>query len=131
MSYGRYGNDDYASTGYGGAGYGGGYGNSGGYNSGSGFDKQSGLGSNLRSIDWGHQQLSKFEKNFYKEDKRVTARADREIERFRNEKQIKVLRSLPYIGYMLKHVIGFRKRRTKAYFDFRGSRVSSIPAGYD
>ncbi|EJF56503.1 DEAD-domain-containing protein [Dichomitus squalens LYAD-421 SS1] len=50
----------------------------------------SNLGGTLRSVDWGTQKLSHFEKNFYVEDKRVTARSDREIEEFRKLKEMKV-----------------------------------------
>jgi len=50
----------------------------------------SNLGGGLRSVDWQSQTLSKFEKNFYSEDKRVTARSDREIEEYRAKHQMKV-----------------------------------------
>lgn len=50
----------------------------------------SNLGGGLRSVDWQSQTLSKFEKNFYSEDKRVTARSDREIEDYRAKHQMKV-----------------------------------------
>ncbi|KAL5529529.1 DBP2_1 [Sanghuangporus baumii] len=86
MSYGNYRSDSYSkdayTNGYGG-GYGGGFGGYGG-----GYDKQSTLGSHLHSIDWGKQQLTKFEKNFYIEDKRVSARSDKEVQDFRRDKQI-------------------------------------------
>lgn len=48
------------------------------------------LGGSLRSIDWSQQKQIPFEKNFYVEDKRVSARSDREIEEFRRVKEIKV-----------------------------------------
>lgn len=48
------------------------------------------VGSGLRAVDWGQYKLEKFEKNFYVEDKRVTARSDREIEEFRKEKEMRV-----------------------------------------
>ena len=44
----------------------------------------------MRTIDWKSQQLTKFEKNFYVEDKRVTARSDREVHDFRKKKEIAV-----------------------------------------
>ncbi|KAE9403646.1 P-loop containing nucleoside triphosphate hydrolase protein [Gymnopus androsaceus JB14] len=50
----------------------------------------SALGAGLRSVDWNHTKLEHFEKNFYVEDKRVTARSDREVEEFRRAKEIKV-----------------------------------------
>jgi hypothetical protein len=49
----------------------------------------SNLGAGLRSVDWSHSKLEPFEKNFYVEDKRVSARSDREIEEFRRSKEIK------------------------------------------
>ncbi|CAG7852809.1 ATP-dependent RNA helicase DBP2-A [Serendipita indica DSM 11827] len=84
-------------NGYGGSG-GGGWGqSSGGYNSGwnqggggGGGDRMGNLGGGLKSIDWRSQTLEKFEKNFYAEDKRVSARSDSEIEAFRRAKEIKV-----------------------------------------
>ena len=48
------------------------------------------LGGSLRTIDWSQQKQIPFEKNFYVEDKRVSARSDREIEEFRRVKEIKV-----------------------------------------
>ncbi|KAE9409693.1 DEAD-domain-containing protein [Gymnopus androsaceus JB14] len=48
------------------------------------------LGGGLRSVDWSHTKLEHFEKNFYVEDKRVSARSDREIEQFRREKEISI-----------------------------------------
>lgn len=50
----------------------------------------SNLGGGLRTVDWSSQKLSHFEKNFYVEDKRVSARSDREIEEFRRLKEMKV-----------------------------------------
>ena len=78
------------SNGYGGEG--GGYGSYGGGYGGGGWggDKMSNLGGTLRSVDWSSQKISHFEKNFYVEDKRVTARSDREIEEFRRAKEMKV-----------------------------------------
>ncbi|KAL5532837.1 DBP2_1 [Sanghuangporus sanghuang] len=87
MSYGNYRSDTYSkdayTNGYSG-GYGGGFG--GGY--GGVYDKQSTLGSHLHSIDWGKQQLTKFEKNFYVEDKRASDRSDKEVQDFRRDKQV-------------------------------------------
>jgi ATP-dependent RNA helicase DDX5/DBP2 len=77
--------------------YGGGYGGNGGGYGGGGWgggggyeDKMGGLGGGLRTIDWASQKLERFEKNFYVEDKRVSAMADREVEDFRKTKEIKV-----------------------------------------
>lgn len=50
----------------------------------------SNLGGGLRAVDWASQKISTFEKNFYAEDKRVSARSDREIEEFRRSKEMKV-----------------------------------------
>jgi ATP-dependent RNA helicase DDX5/DBP2 len=50
----------------------------------------SNLGSGLRPVDWSAFKLERFEKNFYREDKRVSTRSDREIEDFRRLKEIKV-----------------------------------------
>lgn len=48
------------------------------------------LGGGLKNIDWANARLEKFEKNFYLEDARVTARSDREIDEFRRTKEMKV-----------------------------------------
>ena len=50
----------------------------------------SNLGGGLRSIDWATQKLERFEKNFYVEDKRISALSEREIDEFRRSKEIKV-----------------------------------------
>lgn len=50
----------------------------------------SGLGSGLGRPKWDHSTLTKFEKNFYVEDPRITARSEREINQFRAEKEIQV-----------------------------------------
>jgi hypothetical protein len=50
----------------------------------------SNLGGGLRNVDWSSTKLEHFEKNFYIEDKRVTARTEREIEEFKRSKEIKV-----------------------------------------
>jgi len=47
------------------------------------------LGGGLRSIDWSSQKLERFEKNFYAEDKRISALSEREVEEFRRSKDIK------------------------------------------
>lgn len=79
--------------GYGGGrgGYGGG-GGGGGWGGGGGGDRMSDLGGGLRTIDWANSKAPHFEKNFYVEDKRVTARSEREIEEFRRSKEIKARR---------------------------------------
>jgi ATP-dependent RNA helicase DDX5/DBP2 len=56
---------------------------------GSSYDDRS-LGSGLKNIDWSSQSLSHFEKNFYHEDPRVTARSDSEVEEYRRIKDMKV-----------------------------------------
>ncbi|KAH8994814.1 P-loop containing nucleoside triphosphate hydrolase protein [Lactarius akahatsu] len=80
------------------------YGNSNGYSSYGGYGSAGGgggggwggdrmndnLGGSLRTIDWSQQKQIPFEKNFYVEDKRVSAHSDREIEEFRRVKEIKV-----------------------------------------
>ncbi|KDQ59212.1 hypothetical protein JAAARDRAFT_656136 [Jaapia argillacea MUCL 33604] len=73
-------------------GYGGGYGGGGGGGGWGGGheDKMQNLGGGLRNIDWNAERLARFEKNFYVEDKRVSARTDREIEEYRRVKEIKV-----------------------------------------
>ncbi|KAJ3970653.1 RNA helicase, partial [Lentinula raphanica] len=73
---------------YGGSSHGGGYGGGGG--GGWGDDRMGNLGGGLRSVDWNHTKLEHFEKNFYVEDKRVSARSDREIEEFRRSKEIRI-----------------------------------------
>jgi hypothetical protein len=50
----------------------------------------SSLGSGLHAVDWNSVKLEKFEKNFYAEDRRVSARNEKEIEEFRRLKEIKV-----------------------------------------
>lgn len=50
----------------------------------------SNLGGGLRTVDWASQKISHFEKNFYVEDKRVTARSEKEIDEFRRNKEMKV-----------------------------------------
>jgi hypothetical protein len=80
--------------GYGGSGGGGGggWGTSGGnaWGGASGGDRMGALGGGLKTIDWQSQRLEKFEKNFYVEDKAVSALSDSEIEAFRRLKQMRV-----------------------------------------
>ncbi|PPQ91828.1 hypothetical protein CVT25_000275 [Psilocybe cyanescens] len=74
--------------GYGGGG--GGYGGGGGGWGGGHDDKMSNLGGGLRTVDWQSTKLTHFEKNFYIEDKRVTARSEQEINEFKRAKEMKV-----------------------------------------
>ncbi|KAG0145670.1 hypothetical protein CROQUDRAFT_63621 [Cronartium quercuum f. sp. fusiforme G11] len=99
MSYGGgYGGGGYGGggSGYAGGGYGGGGGGYGGSSSGGGGygggggDRMSSLGSGLSRPKWDTTNLSKFEKNFYQEDSRVTARSEREIEQYRKDKEIQI-----------------------------------------
>ncbi|WAR53385.1 hypothetical protein PtB15_2B816 [Puccinia triticina] len=55
-----------------------------------GGDRMSGLGSGLGRPKWDNSTLTKFEKNFYVEDSRISARSEREIDQFRAEKEIQV-----------------------------------------
>ncbi|WVF65366.1 ATP-dependent RNA helicase DBP2-A [Kwoniella sp. CBS 6097] len=71
--------------GYGGGGYGGG---GGGY--GGGGDRMNNLGQGLHNVDWNSQTLTKFEKNFYVQDPRVTERSEKDIAQFRADKQMKI-----------------------------------------
>lgn len=48
------------------------------------------LGSGLNKVNWATTTLSRFEKNFYAEDKRVTARSDRDVAAFRAEQQMTI-----------------------------------------
>ncbi|KAI0706743.1 P-loop containing nucleoside triphosphate hydrolase protein [Cerioporus squamosus] len=91
MSYGGGYGGSYGGGGGGGyGGGGGGYGGGGGWGGGGGGDRMSNLGGGLHTVDWSSQKLAHFEKNFYVEDKRVSARSDREIEEFRRSKEMKV-----------------------------------------
>ncbi|KZS92579.1 RNA helicase [Sistotremastrum niveocremeum HHB9708] len=71
--------------------YGGGGGGGWGGGNHDSYDKMGGLGGGLKTVDWAAHKMPVFEKNFYVEDKRVTARSDREIEEFRKEKEMKVV----------------------------------------
>ncbi|WAQ82533.1 hypothetical protein PtA15_2A850 [Puccinia triticina] len=96
----------YSSQSYFNMSYGGGYGG-GGNSSGYGMHKLNmifiltgrllsllthftGLGSGLGRPKWDNSTLTKFEKNFYVEDSRISARSEREIDQFRAEKEIQV-----------------------------------------
>ncbi|EGG24997.1 putative RNA helicase [Cavenderia fasciculata] len=85
-SYGSSSNGNYSSS-YSGNGssssssYGGG--SSGGYSSG-------GLGSKLNKIDYSTIELTKFEKNFYKEDSEVSAMSQDEVRQYREKHEITV-----------------------------------------
>ena len=48
------------------------------------------LGGSLRAQNWDPSTLIKFEKNFYEEDKRVSARSEREVTEYRREKEIQI-----------------------------------------
>lgn len=107
----------YGGSGGGYGGSGGGYGGSGGgYGSwGGGGDKMSNLGGGLRTIDWNTQNLTKFEKNFYREDPRVSARSEREVEEFRRLKEMKVCsHSLYDTTTEAKNILGPRQQYTAA-----------------
>ena len=54
----------------------------------------SNLGGGLRTVDWANTKLEHFEKNFYIEDKRVSACSEAEIEQFKREKEMKVCASM-------------------------------------
>lgn len=92
--YNNYGSGGGGGYGGGGGGYGGGGGGGGGYGGGGGggYDSygKSDLGGGLKTIDWANTSIEKFEKNFYREDPRVSARSDREIEEFRRTHEMKV-----------------------------------------
>lgn len=100
------------SYGGGGGGYGGGgssYGNGGGYSNGGGYgggggsyggggyggggaggDRMNALGQGLKNVDWANTELTRFEKNFYSEDPRVTQRSEQEVQEFRAAKQMTI-----------------------------------------
>lgn len=96
---GSYGSSGYSNGGSygggGGGGYGGGYGG-GGYGGGAGGggfgggDRMSALGQGLKTVDWANTELTRFEKNFYSEDPRVSSRGDREVQDFRSTKQMTI-----------------------------------------
>lgn len=72
----------------------------------------SNLGGGLRAVDWASAKISVFEKNFYVEDKRVSARSEREIDEFRHEKEMKVRYSFGIyaLQYLTSHT-GSRQER--------------------
>ena len=84
-SSGGYGGSSGGGGGYGGS-YGGGYGG-GGYGSGS---NSSGMGANLRKIDWDREDLPKFEKNFYIENHAVSSRSSAQVEAYRQKCDMRV-----------------------------------------
>lgn len=80
------------------------------------------LGSSLQKQTWDISQLPKFEKNFYNEDERVSARSEEEIAQFRKENEMTIqgqdiprpITSFDEAGfpdYVLKEVLeeGFEK----------------------
>jgi ATP-dependent RNA helicase DDX5/DBP2 len=44
----------------------------------------------LRSVDWNETRLQHFEKNFYVEDQRVSARNEKEVKDFQHAEEIRV-----------------------------------------
>jgi len=95
MSYGRYDRDrdrdrsrsrdrGYSSHSRGGSGGGGGGSFGGSYNS-------KDLGQNLRSINWGEERLTKFEKDFYQPHPAIAAMPEEEADRLRQDKSIKIV----------------------------------------
>jgi ATP-dependent RNA helicase DDX5/DBP2 len=68
-----------------------GYSGGSGYDSyGAGGDKMANMGAGLQKPSFDLDTLPKFEKNFYHEAATVKQRSDREIEDFRNKKEIRV-----------------------------------------
>lgn len=75
----------------------------------------SALGQGLNNIDWAGTNLTKFEKNFYIEDPRVSKRSEKEIADFRALKQMTVsVRSrIPNTNtFFICFVPGFRTIRS-------------------
>lgn len=68
----------------------------------------SNLGGGLRTVDWTSQKISHFEKNFYIEDKRVTARSEKDIEEFRRKNEMRVCFGQPAAKNWLISTIGSR-----------------------
>jgi hypothetical protein len=78
------------------------------------------LGGGLRAVDWQSQTLAKFEKNFYVEDKRVSARSDREVDEFRRAKEMKVSSSLAIISLAVDEIfLGPGSRSPEAHHCIR------------
>ncbi|KAL9597347.1 MAG: hypothetical protein Q9219_005213 [cf. Caloplaca sp. 3 TL-2023] len=71
-----------SANGYGGGSYGGDFGGSG--------DKMANLGAGLKTQHFDIATLPKFEKSFYKEDRAVTNRSERDVDAFRKAKEITV-----------------------------------------
>jgi ATP-dependent RNA helicase DDX5/DBP2 len=95
----------------------------------------SNLGGGLRAVDWSSMKIERFEKNFYVEDKRVSARSEREIEEFRRSKEIKVTHArkhcLMVLHFLLPQVQGRGVPRPVTDFDevgFPEYLMSSIRA---
>lgn len=78
----------------------------------------SNLGGGLRNVDWSSTKLTKFEKNFYVEDKRVSARGEREIEEFRKVKEIKVT------------YLSLSQKNSLTLIELSGSRAWCSPTGH-
>jgi hypothetical protein len=91
------------------SGHGGGYSGWGGGGGGH-EDRMSNLGGGLRNVDWSSTKLEHFEKNFYIEDKRVTARTEREIEEFKRSKEIKVRADYGPVISLFSPPFSFRSR---------------------
>jgi len=89
----------------------------------------SSLGGGLRSVDWATAKLSVFEKNFYAEDKSVSARSDKEIEDFRRRKEIKASTLFLHTARRVNpHVIpGSRPQCTTTCDFLRGGWLPGIP----
>lgn len=92
----------------------------------------SSLGGGLRNIDWSHQRLEKFEKNFYIEDKKVAARSDREIEEYRRVNEMKVCRLAAgvYITSESPPLPGRRSQCSETCHELRRSWISRLSSGH-
>merc|ERR1719408_765112 len=66
-------------------------GGGGGYGGGGGGYSSSDLGANLRSINWNHVSLIKFEKDFYQQHPAVTAMSEDEANNIRQSKNITIV----------------------------------------
>lgn len=99
--------------------WGGSGGGGGGWTSGGGGDRMGALGGGLKTIDWGTQRLEKFEKNFYVEDKRVSARSDSEIEALRKLKEMRVSKA---------RIFSFNLRPLLTFFDRFKENMSHVPS---
>jgi hypothetical protein len=74
-----------------------------------------GLGTGLKTINWDISNLSKFEKNFYVEDKRVMSRSDREVDDFRRKMEMKVSRAEIKVVVLFKLVSDTRPSCTQTH----------------